>query len=112
MVSLVALAVGLLLGALGVWLLREREMRYLREELKIAQDRLLHAWRDEKAIIPPRPTVIEPPKPLPPELMEMVAEWESPEAQATQEAKLRSLYFERGWGVQAILRAAEDEHPA
>lgn len=112
MTPALCLLVGLLLGASGCWWLQRAEIRYLRDELRIASDRLLHAWRDDKAVIPPRPVPVEPPKPLPPELADMVAEWESPEAQAAMETKLRGLYFDRGWGVQAILRQAEDEHPA
>jgi len=103
--------VGLVAGALCSWWVNRGETVYLRAELAIAQDRLLHAWRDDKAVIPPRPIPVEPPKPLPPELAELVAEWESPEARATMEAKLRHQYFERGWGVKAILRDAEDQHP-
>lgn len=111
--SLVAcLLAGLLLGALGTWWLQRAELIYLRTELRLAQDRLLAAWRDDRAIIPPRPEVIEPPKPLPPELVELVAEWESPEARQAMESKLRGLYFDRGWGVQAILKQQENEHPA
>ncbi len=92
-------------------MLRNAEMRYLRDELRIAQDRLLHAWRDERAIIPPRPQPDpEPPKPLPPELMDAVNDWESPESRRIAEEKYRSLYFDKGWGVQAILREMENNH--
>lgn len=100
------------IGAAGVWLLQRNELAYLRKELAIAQDRLLHAWRDDRATIPPRPVDLVPPEKLPPQLQECVAEWESPEARATEEAKLRSLYFEKGWKVDAILRWREDQHPA
>ena len=88
-------------------------MRWLRSELSIAQDRLLHAWRDDKAVIPPRPQPpSEPAPPLPPELVELVNDWESPAARQAAEAKYRSLHFDKGWGVQAILRDAENTHPS
>jgi len=111
MIPALCLLAGLLLGAFAAYWLQRAELRYLRAELAIAQDRLLHAWRDDKAVIPPRPIEVEPPKPLPPELAELVTEWESPEARATMEARLRHQYFERGWGVKAILRQQENEHP-
>lgn len=107
--SVILFATGAMLGAVSVWLLREREMHFLRTELTMASDRLLHAWKDG-ATIPPRPVEVAPPPPLPPQLMELVTEWESPEARATMEAKLRGLYFDRGWGVTAILKQQENEH--
>jgi len=106
-----ALLVGLLAGALGTWWVQRTEIRYLRDELRVAQDRLLHAWHD-KAIIPPRPQEVKPPEPLPPELMDLVKDFESPEGQAAMEAKLRSMHFGQGRSVGAILRQMEDEHPA
>lgn len=111
MVTSSALLLGLLLGGLGVWFLQRQELAYLRAELRIAQDRLLHAWRDDRAVIPPRPVEVEPQKPLPPELQELVNEWESPQARADLETRLRGLYFDKGWGVQAILKQQENEHP-
>lgn len=88
-----------------------RELAYYRKELATAQDRLVHAWREDKAIIPPRPVTIEPPKALPHELAEAVKEWESPESRATAEASIRAMYFDRGMGVTAILKHLENQHP-
>lgn len=99
------------LGAFAAHLTFRAEMQYLREENRIAQDRLLHAWRDDRAVIPPRPVEVEPQKPLPPELQELVNEWESPQSRADLETRLRGLYFDKGWGVQAILKQQENEHP-
>lgn len=110
MVTLPAALGGLLLGAGGVWLLREREMRWLREELRIAQDRLLHAWRDDRAVIPPRPIDVVPEEPLPPELQAAVEEWESAESRATQTARFRAA-LAQGRGVPAILLDEENRHP-
>lgn len=110
MVEAALLLLGLLLGATATYWLQRAELRYLRSELAIAQDRLLHAWKDDKAVIPPRPVEVTPPPPLPSELMEYVTEWESPDAQATMEARLRHEYFERGRGVMAIMWDLENEH--
>lgn len=87
----------------------QSELAYYRKELATAQDRLVHAWRDDKAVIPPRPVVVEPPKALPPELQEVVDEWESPETRANAEQQLRVMYFDRGWGIPAILRHLQDQ---
>lgn len=110
MIPALCLLAGLLAGALGTWWVHRGELAYLRSELTMAQDRLLGAWH-AKAAIPPRPTEPEPPpEPLPIDLQEMVDEWESPESRATMEAKIRGR-MAQGWGVQAILRQAENEHP-
>jgi hypothetical protein len=118
MTPLLYVALGFVAGAVLVYLLERRvrayltsELAYYRKELATAQDRLVHAWREDRAVIPPRPVPVEPPKPLPPELRDAVNDWESPEARATAEANLRSLYFDKGWGVMAILRHLEDQHP-
>ena len=111
MSDLLYVALGFIVGAALVYVLTrpvcahlQSELAYYRKELTTAQDRLVHAWRDEKAVIPPRPVTVDPPKPLPPELLEAVNEWEGAEARAAAEAQLRSLYFDKGWGVPAILR--------
>jgi len=112
--ELLYVAIGFAVGSF-VWVpvLRflQRELVYYRTELATAQDRLVHAHLEDRALIPPRPVETEPPKPLPPELAETVAEWESPEARQAMETKLRTMYFDRGWGVQAILKSLENEHP-
>jgi hypothetical protein len=108
---LLYLALGFIVGAAVVAVLGrpvlthlQSELAYYRTELATAQDRLVHAWREDKAIIPARPVKVEPPKPLPPELQDAVNEWESPETRANQESYVRGLYFEKGWGVPAILK--------
>jgi hypothetical protein len=115
---LLYVALGFVVGAALVYFferpVREHltsELAYYRKELATAQDRLVHAHLEDRALIPPRPVAVEPQKPLPPELQEAVNDWESPEARATAEANLRSLYFDKGWGVMAILRHLEDQHP-
>lgn len=111
MIYAIVLALGLAAGALGVWLLQREELTYLRKELAIAQDRLVHAWK-EGAVIAPRPAEpIKAPDPLPQELRDCVNEWESPEARAAEEAKLRDLYFTKGLNVLSILRLREENHP-
>ena len=111
MTPLLSVALGFLVGAAMVYLMErpvrahlQSELAYYRQELVTAQDRLLHAWREDRAVIPPRPVAVELPKPLPPELQDAVNEWESAEGRAAAEANLRSLYFEKGWGVPAILK--------
>ena len=111
MIPAACLFAGFLLGAFGVWWVQREEIAYLRREKAIADDRLLHAWRDDKAVIPPRPVDTKPPEALPIELQECVSEWESPEARAAEESHLRELYFTRGWGVKAILKDRENNHP-
>lgn len=102
---LLHVAIGFVLGAV-VWApvfeYLRRELAYYRKELATAQDRLVHAWRDDKAIIPPRPVEIRPPTPLPADLLEVVNEWESPETRAQVESQIREMY-DKGHGVQAIL---------
>lgn len=111
MTPALCLLLGLAAGAAGVWLLQREELTYLRKELAIAQDRLLHAWREDKAVIAPRPVDLQPIEKLPPELQECVDEWESPEARVAEESRLRAR-LGAGWGVQAILREREDQHPS
>lgn len=109
---LLGLLVGALLVAGAGWPLLgylRQELVYYRRELATAQDRLLYAWRDDKVVPAPRPIDAVPEKPLPPELMDVVNEWESPDARAAAEKQLRHLYFNREWGVQAILKHLQDE---
>ena len=110
MVTALFLLLGLLAGAAGTWWVQRNELTYLRDELRVAQDRLLHAWHKE-AIIPPRPQEIEPVKPLPPELQAVVNDWDSPESRAAMDTKLRRLFFDQGQGIPAILKQLENEHP-
>lgn len=102
----VALALGLLLGIAGTHYVHRGELSYLRKELATAQDRLLAAWRDEGAVIPPRP--VEPVKvePLPEQLRAWVNNWESPESKAIEESRIRHL-MHQGLGVEAIIAKLE-----
>jgi hypothetical protein len=118
MTPLLYVAIGFVIGAAMVYFFEqpvrahlEGELAYYRKELATAQDRLVHAWREDRAVIPPRPVPVDPPKPLPPELLEAVNDWESPEARASAESQLRNLYFDKGWGVMAILKHLENQHP-
>lgn len=86
------------------------ELSYLRKELATAQDRLVHAWREPGVTIPPRPIEVKPVEKLAPALQECIDEWESPEARAAEEARIRKM-LDSGWGVQAILRERENLHP-
>lgn len=98
----------LLLGAAAVWLLQREELTYLRSELRIAQDRLLHAWRDEKALIPPRPEEAPPPPPpIPPELQEYIDAWDSPDSKAATAALIRAR-LDQGMKPLAIMRELEE----
>jgi hypothetical protein len=106
-----AVLVGLIAGALGAWFVQQGELRYLRRELSVAQDRLLHAWREDKATIPPRPPEqLPPPPPLPPDLQEVVDDWEDPESRAVQESQIRQM-MDAGWKTMAILKHLENQHP-
>ena len=97
------LATGLAFGALLTWLVHRGELKYLREELKVAHAQIAHAVIQEKAIIPQRLEEVEPIKPLSKELRECVEQWDTPESQAVEEAKIRGWQGE-GWGEKAILR--------
>lgn len=110
MVIALFLLLGLVAGAGGTWWVQRNELRYLRAELRIAQDRLVHAWH-QQAIIPPRPTEVKPVEALPQELQHFVDDWESPESRAAMETRLRSLYFDQGLGIPAIIRQMENDHP-
>lgn len=103
---------GLLLGGAAVWWLQRQELTYLRKENQVATDRLLHAWREEKAVIPPRPQEVRAVPKLPSELQATVDEWETEESRAVMEQRIRHLHFDRGMGVMAVLKQLEDEHPA
>lgn len=104
------LAVGLVLGVLGTWWVVREEIRYLRRELTTATDRLIHARLERGAEVPPRPIETPPPPPLPPELQEIVNQWESPESRMNEEIRIRGL-MERGYSTLAILKHYENQHP-
>ncbi len=101
--SLIILAFGLATGAAATWLLQRTEIKYLRDELKVAHAQIAHAVLSEGAQIPMRVEEPEPMKPLPAELGEVVHDWEDPESRIIEEAKIRHQLAE-GYGVNAILR--------
>jgi hypothetical protein len=98
-----ALAAGLIIGALLTWLVHRDELTYLRSELRVAHAQIAHAVMADGAVIPPRAEEVEPPKPLPGPLVEIVNEWESAESRMVEEHRIRGWLAE-GWGVGAILR--------
>lgn len=82
----------------------------LRNELTIAQDRLLAAWNDGK-IIPARPAEkLPPPPPLDPVLVEYISQFESEEGRQTAEEAVRSMEA-HGMKPLAILKHFENQHP-
>ena len=98
---------GLILGVAGTWFVQRGELAYLRAELRTAQDRLVSAWRDDRAIIPPRPAEKVAVQKLPAALQESIDEWDDPETRAAIESRIRDLYYDQGMGEQAVLRALE-----
>ncbi len=99
----ISLAIGLIVGALATWLIQRDERRYLREELKVAHAQIAHAVMSEGAQIPARYEEPEPVEPLDSEYQACITQWEDPENQAIEEAKIRS-YIAEGYGKPAILR--------
>ena len=96
-------AAGLILGALATWLLQRTEIKYLRDELRVAHAQIAHAVIHEGAEIPARYEEPEPIKPLSQELQACVDQWEDVDSRAIEEAKIRQWQAE-GWGTEAILR--------
>ncbi len=101
-----ALTAGLALGTLATWLLQRTEIKYLRDELRVAHAQIAHAVMKEGAEIPARYEEPEPVEALSNELQECVKQWDSAESQAIEEAKIRQWQAE-GWGTKAILRQYE-----
>ena len=97
------MAAGILLGAATAWLLQRDERKYLRDELRAAHSQIAHAVLQEGATVPPRVEPLEPLEPLTAELSACVEQWDSPESQAVEEAKIRN-WLAQGWGIPAILR--------
>lgn len=100
------MALGVIVGGGGVWLVQRPHWRYLRDELTTAQDRLYHAWRDERAVIPAR-EMVQPTKQvtveaLPPVLLNAVLDYESPEGRRAVEETMRQR-LKQGWGADRIL---------
>ena len=109
LLPVLALLVGLVLGAAGVWWLQRAELAFLRRELREATDRLLGAWQ-AGATIPPRPIEAVPLPPLDPVLREAVEQWEDPESRAAEEQRVRT-WLAAGWGPLRILKELEEAHP-
>lgn len=99
----ITLAVGLIVGALATWFIQRTEIRYLRDELKVAHAQIAHAVMKEGAEIPARYEEPEPLEPLDSEYQACITQWEDPESQAIEEAKIRG-YIAEGYGKTAILR--------
>ena len=104
-VAVTPLIVGVLLGfALAV-----PGLVYLARELRIAQDRLLTAWK-EGAVVPPRedkPTQNPPLEPLPPQLQPFVDQWESPASRESEEARIRQ-WLAQGWSIERLVKHLAD----
>ena len=98
-----ALLAGLALGALATWLLQRTDIKYLRDELRVAHAQIAHAVMHEGAEIPARYEEPEPLKPLSKALQACVDQWDTAESRAIEEAKIQQWLAE-GWGEPAILR--------
>lgn len=97
------LAAGIIFGALTAGSVHREEIKYLREELKVAHAQIAHAVIQERAVIPER---VEPPEPIEPlskELQECVDQWDTVESRAVEEHKIRGWQAE-GWDIKTILR--------
>jgi hypothetical protein len=116
--TLVALVIGLVVGGALAWLARgdtiarlERQVEWHREQEIVATDRLLHAWREDKIVVPARPVeATPPPQPLPAALQEEVDQWENPETRAAIDEKIRGM-LRRGWAPTRILLELDNHHP-
>ena len=107
LVIALALLAGLLLGGGSVWWLQRDELARLRADKREAEDRLFYGFKHESLTPAPRAVEIKPLEALPKELLDEVNQWEDPETRAAEESRLRAMYFDRGMGVQAILRELE-----
>lgn len=83
------------------------ELAHYRKQYDVATDRLVHAHLEERALIPPRPVEPKPILPLPPELQQIVDEWENPEVRANVAARIQRM-LDEGRGVPAIMRSFEN----
>ena len=68
-----ALTAGLLRGALATWLLQRTEIKYLRDELRVAHAQIAHAVMSEGATIPARYEEPEPVEPLTKEFVRLMS---------------------------------------
>lgn len=99
------LIVGVLLG-FGLAL---PGLLYLARELRVAQDRLLTAWK-EGAVVPPRedaPKQNPPLPPLPTPLQPFVDQWEAPASREAEEARIRQ-WLAQGWSVERLVKHLAD----
>jgi|GEM_PF-3612462 len=97
------LGCGVVIGGVGVWLLQRPQIRYFRDEMVTAQDRLFGAWSEGK-VIPPREAVQEPtpPTPLPDWAFAVIGDYDSVQGKLQAEAYIRQK-LEAGWGKPKIL---------
>ncbi len=98
-----ALVAGLVLGVALTHYVHREERKYLRDELKVAHAQIAHAVMVDHAQIPARYEPAPPVEPLPAELLALIQEWEDPESQAVEEAKIRGWLGE-GYKIPAIKR--------
>lgn len=95
---------GFLVGGGWVYWVMGKQAQYLKDELTTAQDRLYHAWRDERIVVPPREAVIpqkQVEEALPPAALDLVLDYESPEGRQAAEQKVRQR-LKQGWGMDRI----------
>ncbi len=95
--------IGVLIGAVLMYLLRWEEVRYLRSELKVAHAQIAHAVINENAVMPARYEEPEPLKPLSAALQDTVNQWEGAEIRAETEAEIRRWQAE-GYKEAAIVK--------
>ena len=100
------LVAGLLIGALATWFLQRTEIKYLRDELRVAHAQIAHAVMQDGAVIPPRFEEPEPIEPLPEKLQACVDQWDTADSRATEEAQIRN-WLGQGRHVDSILRQYE-----
>ncbi|HUT59728.1 MAG TPA: hypothetical protein VNA25_17920 [Phycisphaerae bacterium] len=114
MMGVLLYAAGVGTGIFAIWLASRAPLaaqrdviKYLQDELRVAQDRLLSAWKEE-AVIPPRDAAPTSQAfvALPHELQELVDDWESAESRMVMAAKFR-VKMAGGLSPAEILREEE-----
>lgn len=116
--DIVSFLIGLLAGAVILWLARSETIRVLRDQLHqareaevVATDRLVNAWKEGERVLPRPVELPPPPDPLPPELQAELDQWEDGEHRVMLEAQMRDG-IRRGLGTVAILLELDNLHPA